>query len=88
MLKKKLAEYNKRVKEQEKKANALQESLKQSEGLKPELKREHSSSSVSSSFSRTHILSVASIFLSLAGLYYERKELIELVNRSQPNPEP
>ena len=37
-----------------------------------------------SSFSLTPILSVASVFLSPAGLYYKRKELIALVDKSKP----
>ncbi|PFX23472.1 hypothetical protein AWC38_SpisGene11967 [Stylophora pistillata] len=67
---KKLAEHNRRVGEQ-KKVNALKQP-----NLEPEPKPEPSSSS---SFSLTQILSVASIVLSLAGLYYKRKELMELV---------
>ena len=37
-----------------------------------------------SSFSVTQILSVASVVLSLAGLYYKRKELMAFVNKPKP----
>lgn len=37
-----------------------------------------------SSFSLTPILSVASVVLSPAGLYYKRKELIALVDKPKP----
>ena len=78
---KKLAEHNRRVREQKKVDASKQPNLEP----EPEPKPEPSSSS--SSFSLTQILSVASIVLSLAGLYYKRKELMELV-KSRPNPEP
>ena len=77
---KKLAEHNRRVREQ-KKVNASKQP-----NLEPEPEPKPEPSSSSSSFSLTQILSVASIVLSLAGLYYKRKELMELV-KSRPNPE-
>lgn len=85
---KKLVEHNRKVREQ-KKVNDSQSS-KQYKGLKPEPKPELEvkQNPEQPSFSLTQILSVASIVVSLAGLYYKRKELMELINKSQPNPGP
>ena len=40
------------------------------------------------SFSLTQILSVASVALSLARLYYRRKELMALINKPKPQAQP
>ena len=63
---KKLAEYNKKAREAKK---ASQENKEIPKENKDEIPNEEGS------FSLTQILSVASIVVSLAGLYYKRKEL-------------
>ena len=65
---KKLAEYNKKAREA-KKAGREKEIPKEN---KDEIPKE-------GSFSLTQILSVVSIVVSLAGLYYKRKELMSFV---------
>ena len=69
---KKLAEYNKKAREA-KKAGREKEIPKEN---KDEIPKENNQEG---SFSLTQILSVASIVVSLAGLYYKRKELMSLV---------
>ena len=61
---KKLAEYNKKAREAKKSSKSIQENK--------EIPKE-------GSFSLTQILSVVSIVVSLAGLYYKRKELMSFV---------
>ena len=53
--------------------------LKQSKGMQPEPEPKPAPSS--SSLSLTQIPSVASVVLSVAGLYYKRKELMALVEK-------
>ena len=67
---KKLAEYNKKAREAKK---AGQEIPKEN---KDEIPKENNQEG---SFSLTQILSVVSIVVSLAGLYYKRKELMSFV---------
>ena len=62
---KKLAEYNKKAREAKK------------AGCEKEIPKENNQEG---SFSLTQILSVVSIVVSLAGLYYKRKELMALSN--------
>ena len=69
---KKLAEYNKKAREA-KKAGREAEIPKQN---KDEIPKENNEQG---SFSLTQILSVVSIVVSLAGLYYKRKELMSFV---------
>ena len=69
---KKLAEYNKKARET-KKAGREKEIPKEN---KDEIPKE---SNQEGSFSLTQILSVVSIVVSLAGLYYKRKELMSFV---------
>ena len=69
---KKLAEYNKKSREA-KKAGREKEIPK---GNKDEIPKENNQEG---SFSLTQILSVVSIVVSLAGLYYKRKELMSFV---------
>ena len=69
---KKLAEYNKKAREA-KKAGLEKEIPKEN---KDEIPKENNQEG---SFSLTQILSVVSIVVSLAGLYYKRKELMSLV---------
>ena len=65
---KKLAEYNKKAREAKKASKSIQENK--------EIPKENNQEG---SFSLTQILSVVSIVVSLAGLYYKRKELMSLV---------
>ena len=67
---KKLAEYNKKAREAKK---ASQENKEIPKENKDEIPKEQGS------FSLTQILSVVSIVVSLAGLYYKRKELMSFV---------
>lgn len=69
-LAKKLAEHNRRVREEKKKGSGVKQ--------QPE--------STASSFSLMRILSVASILLSLTGIYYERKEVTAFVDKPKPQP--
>ena len=69
---KKLAEYNKKAREA-KKAGCEKEIPKEN---KDEIPKENNQEG---SFSLTQILSVVSIVVSLAGLYYKRKELMSFV---------
>ena len=69
---KKLAEYNKKAREA-KKAGREKEFPKEN---KDEIPKENNQEG---SFSLTQILSVVSIVVSLAGLYYKRKELMSFV---------
>ena len=69
---KKLAEYNKKAREA-KKAGREKEIQKEN---KDEVPKENNQEG---SFSLTQILSVVSIVVSLAGLYYKRKELMSFV---------
>ena len=69
---KKLAEYNKKVREA-KKAGRDKEIPKEN---RVEIPKENNQEG---SFSLTQILSVVSIVVSLAGLYYKRKELMSFV---------
>ena len=69
---KKLAEYNKKAREGKK---ASQENKEIPNEKKDEIPKENNQGS----FSLTQILSVASIVVSLAGLYYKRKELMSFV---------
>ena len=69
---KKLAEYNKKARET-KKAGREKEIPKEN---KDEIPKENNQEG---SFSLTQILSVVSIVVSLAGLYYKRKELMSFV---------
>ena len=66
---KKLAEYNKKAREAKKAGREAKEIPNEK---KDEIPKE-------GSFSLTQILSVASIVVSLAGLYYKRKELMSFV---------
>ena len=70
---KKLAEYNKKAREAKK---ASQENKEIPNEKKDEIPKENNQEG---SFSLTQILSVASIVVSLAGLYYKRKELMSFV---------
>ena len=67
---KKLAEYNKKAREAKKAGRENKEIPKEN---KDEIPKEQGS------FSLTQILSVVSIVVSLAGLYYKRKELMSFV---------
>ena len=69
---KRLAEHNKKVREA-KKAGRDKEILKEN---RDEIPKENNQEG---SFSLTQILSVVSIVVSLAGLYYKRKELMSFV---------
>ena len=69
---KKLAEYNKKAREA-KKAGREKEIPKENQDEIPKENNQEGS------FSLTQILSVVSIVVSLAGLYYKRKELMSLV---------
>ena len=66
---KKLAEYNRKAREAKKASKSIRENQ--------EIPNEQGS------FSLTPILSVASIVVSLAGLYYKRKELMSFVKPSR-----
>ena len=68
---KKLAEYNKKAREAKKSSKSIREAEIPKEN-KDEIPKE-------GSFSLTQILSVVSIVVSLAGLYYKRKELMSFV---------
>ena len=70
---KKLAEYNKKAREAKKAGRENKEIPKEN---KDEIAKENNQEG---SFSLTQILSVASIVVSLAGLYYKRKELMSFV---------
>ena len=74
---KKLAEHNKKAREAKKKAKEVTRTdtkrVEQKENPPTENESEQSSS-----FSLTQVLSVASIVVSLAGLYYKREELKHL----------
>ena len=72
---KRLAEHNKKVREA-KKAGRKKEIPKEN---KDEIPKENNQEG---SFSLTQILSVVSIVVSLAGLYYKRKELMSFVQPS------
>ena len=67
---KKLAEYNKKAREAKKAGRENKEIPKEN---KDEIPKENNQEG---SFSLTQILSVVSIVVSLAGLYYKRKELM------------
>ena len=69
---KKLAEYNKKAREVKKSSKSIQENKEIPKENKDEIPKE-------GSFSLTQILSVVSIVVSLAGLYYKRKELMSFV---------
>ena len=69
---KKLAEHNKKAREAKKKAKEVTLSDTQEQKENPPTENE---SEQKSSFSLTQVLSVASIVVSLAGLYYKREEL-------------
>ena len=69
---KKLAEYNKKAREAKKSSKSIQENKEIPKENKDEIPKE-------GSFSLTQILSVVSIVVSLAGLYYKRKELMSFV---------
>ena len=69
---KKLAEYNKKARETKKSSKSIQENKEIPKENKDEIPKE-------GSFSLTQILSVVSIVVSLAGLYYKRKELMSFV---------
>ena len=75
-LEKKLAEYNKKAREAKKAGRENKEIPKEN---KDEIPKENNQEG---SFSLTQILSVASIVVSLAGLYYKRKELMSFVRSS------
>ena len=70
---KKLAEYNKKAREAKKAGRENKEIPKEN---KDEIATENNQEG---SFSLTQILSVVSIVVSLAGLYYKRKELMSFV---------
>ena len=70
---KKLAEYNKKAREAKKAGREAKEIPKEN---KDEIPKENNQEG---SFSLTQILSVVSIVVSLAGLYYKRKELMSFV---------
>ena len=70
---KKLAEYNKKAREAKKAGRKNKEIPKEN---KDEIPKENNQEG---SFSLTQILSVVSIVVSLAGLYYKRKELMSFV---------
>ena len=69
----KLAEYNKKAREAKKAGRENKEIPKEN---KNEIPKENNQEG---SFSLTQILSVVSIVVSLAGLYYKRKELMSFV---------
>ena len=73
---KKLAEYNKKAREAKKASKSIQENKEIPKENKDEIPKENNQEG---SFSLTQILSVASIVVSLAGLYYKRKELMSFV---------
>ena len=73
---KKLAEHNKKAREAKKKAKEVTLSDTQEQKENP-ISTENESEK-RSSFSLTQVLSVASIIVSLAGLYYKREELKHL----------
>ena len=73
---KKLAEHNKKAREAKKKAKEVTLSDTQEQKENP-ISTENESEQ-RSSFSLTQVLSVASIIVSLAGLYYKREELKHL----------
>ena len=68
----KVAEYNKKAREAKKSSKSIQENKEIPKENKDEIPKE-------GSFSLTQILSVVSIVVSLAGLYYKRKELMSFV---------
>ena len=70
---KKLAEYNKKAREVKKAGRENKEIPKENKDKIPKENNQEGS------FSLTQILSVASIVVSLAGLYYKRKELMSFV---------
>ena len=70
---KKLAEYNKNAREAKKAGRENKEIPKEN---KDEIPKENNQEGL---FSLTQILSVASIVVSLAGLYYKRKEMMSFV---------
>ena len=70
---KKLAEYNKKAREAKKAGREAKEIPNEN---KDEIPKENNQEG---SFSLTQILSVVSIVVSLAGLYYKRKELMSFV---------
>ena len=70
---KKLAEYNKKAREAKKAGREAKEIPKEN---KDEIPKENNQEG---SFSMSQILSVVSIVVSLAGLYYKRKELMSFV---------
>ena len=76
---KKLAEYNKKAREAKKAHRENKEIPKEN---KDEIPKENNQEG---SFSLTQILSVASIVVSLAGLYYKRKELMSFVRPEKPS---
>ena len=70
---KKLAEYNKKAREAKKASKSIRENKEIPNENNQEIPNEQGS------FSLIPILSVASIVVSLAGLYYKRKELMSCV---------
>ena len=70
---KKLAEYNKKAREAKKAGRENKEIPKENKDKIPKENNQEGS------FSLTQILSVVSIVVSLAGLYYKRKELMSFV---------
>ena len=75
---KKLAEHNKKAREAKKKAKEVTRTDTKRGEQKENPPSTENESEQSSSFSLTQVLSVASIVVSLAGLYYKREELKHL----------
>ena len=75
---KKLAEHNKKAREAKKKAKEVTRTDTKRREQKENPPSTENESEQSSSFSLTQVLSVASIVVSLAGLYYKREELKHL----------
>ena len=73
---KKLAEHNKKAREAKKKSSSNTQTVTSKKENPPSSQDEQREQS--SSFSLTQVLSVASIAVSLAGLYYKREELKHL----------
>ena len=77
-LEKKLAEHNKKAREAKKKPKEVTRTDTKRGEQKENPPSTENESEQSSSFSLTQVLSVASIVVSLAGLYYKREELKHL----------
>ena len=75
---KKLAEHNKKAREAKKKAKEVMRTDTKRGEQKENPPSTENESEQSSSFSLTQVLSVASIVVSLVGLYYKREELKHL----------